>query len=137
MEKKIESLGGKKIKVKYIPGGNLMQMSPSEEICEDTSKKGEGFIKLEESVIAALNVADDIVLEEGEMSKSDLKKLKKKMKMRRRERRMMLKVKEEQIGKVKEERSKYSGFWRRENGGAKVFILLFFLSLLQQELFWL
>ena len=119
MEKKIESLGGKKIKVKYIPGGSLMQMSPSEEICEETSKKGEGFIKLEESVIAALNVADDIVLEEGEMTKSDFKKLKKKMKMRRRERRMM-KVKDEKIGKVKEERGKYYGLWKKENGGAKV-----------------
>ena len=126
MEKKIESLGGKKIKVKYIPGGNSMQMSPSKEICEDTRKKGGGFIKLEESVIAALNVADDIVLEEGEMTKSDLKKLKKKMKMRRRDRRMM-KVKEEKIGKVKEERSKYSGLWKREEGGAKVFNFLSFL----------
>ena len=92
MEKKIEMLGGKKIKVKYIPGGNLkMQMSPSDKISEDSKSKTGGFIKLEESVIAALNVADDIVLEEGEMTKSELKKLKKKMK--RRERRM--KVKEE------------------------------------------
>ena len=48
---------------------------------------------MEESVITALNLADDIVLEEGEMTKSELKKLRKKMKMKRRERRM--KVKEE------------------------------------------
>ena len=43
---------------------------------------------MEESVITALNVADDIVLEEGEMTKSELKKLKK---MKRRERRMKVK----------------------------------------------
>ena len=118
MEKKIELLGGKKIKVKYIPGGNSMQMSPSK---EEESKRG--FIKLEESVIAALNVADDVVLEEGEMTKSELKKLKKKMKMKRREeRRRGVKVKEEK--KVKEERGKYSGLWTREPDGAKVFYFL-------------
>ena len=143
MEKKIEMLGGKKIKVKFIPGGNLkMQMSPSDEISEDTKSKTGGFIKLEESVIAALNVADDIVLEEGEMTKSELKKLKKKMKMKRRERRMKVKeeknekVKEEKNGKVKEEknrkvakeeRGKYSGLWKREADGAKVFFFLSFL----------
>ena len=119
MEKKIELLGGKKIKVKYIPGGNSMQMSPSK---EEQSKRG--FIKLEESVIAALNVADDVVLEEGEMTKSELKKLKKKMKMKRREeRRRGVKVKEEK--KVKEERGKYSGLWTREPDGAKVFYFLY------------
>ena len=112
MEKKIELLGAKKIKIKYIPGGNTMQMSPSK---DEPSKQG--FIKLEESVIAALNVADDVVLEEGEMTKSELKKFKKKMKMKRRERRG-LKVKEEK--KVKEERGKYSGLWRKETDGAKV-----------------
>ena len=65
IENKNELLGGKKLKVKYIPGGNFMQMSASEESCEDTSWGSGGFFKLEKSVIAALNVADDIaVLEE-------------------------------------------------------------------------
>ena len=88
---------------------------------------------MEESVITALNVADDIVLEEGEMTKSELKKLKKKMKMKRRERRMKVKeekngkVKEEKNGKVKEEGAKYSGLWKREADGAKVFYFLSFL----------
>ena len=36
IENKNELLGGKKLKVKYIPGGNFMQMSASEESCEDT-----------------------------------------------------------------------------------------------------
>ena len=85
IENKNELLGGKKLKVKYIPGGNFMQMSASEESCEDTSWGSGGFFKLEKSVIAALNVADDIaVLEEGEMTKSELKKLKKKMKIEKR-----------------------------------------------------
>ena len=122
MEKKAELLGGKKIKVKYIPGGNSVQMSPSK---EEPSKRG--FITLEETVIAALNVADDVALEEGEMTKSELKKLKKKMKMKRRERKRV-KVKEEK--KVKEERGKYSGLWKRETDGAKVFHFLFIILVL-------
>ena len=126
MEKKIESLAAKKIKVKYIPGGHSsIQVSPSKE--EPGSKRG--FIKLEESVIAALNVADDVGLEEGEMTKSELKKLKKKMKIKRKERRLAkeknMKVKEEK--KVKEERGKYSGFWRRETDGVKVLSFSFFV----------
>ena len=114
MEKKIESLAAKKIKVKYVPGSSI-QVSPSKE--EPESKRG--FIKLEESVIAALNVADDVGLEEGEMTKSELKKLKKKMKIKRKERakEKKMKVKEEK----KEERGKYSGFWKRETDGVKVF----------------
>ena len=138
IENKNELLGGKKLKVKYIPGGNFMQMSASEEVCEDTSWGSGGFFKLEKSVIAALNVADDIaVLEEGEMTKSELKKLKKKMKIEKRRRfneDKKGKVKDERKGKVKEEKremvSKYAGLWRMKDG-AKVFysFVLFYHSL--------
>ena len=142
IENKNELLGGKKLKVKYIPGGNFMQMSASEESCEDTSWGSGGFFKLEKSVIAALNVADDIaVLEEGEMTKSELKKLKKKMKIEKRRRfneDKKGKVKDERKGKVKEEKremvSKYAGLWRMKDG-AKVFCSFLSLSVHKSFLF--
>ena len=41
-----------------------------------------------------------------------------------------MKVKEEKIRKVKEERSKYSGLWKKEDSGGKVSYLFYFLSFL-------
>ena len=115
----------KKIKVNYIPpADNLMQMSPSEEICEEAKMGGRDFIKLEESVIAALKVADDVALEEGEMTKSELRMWRKKMRMEKKQRREEKKKEnEENMKKEKVGRwglvSKYTGLWRRE-GGTKV-----------------
>ena len=115
----------KKIKVNCIPpADNPMQMSPSEEICEDAKMGGRDFIKLEESVIAALKVADDVALEEGEMTKSELRMWRKKMRMEKKQRRE--EKKKEKEGNMKKEKvgrwglvSKYTGLWRRE-GGTKV-----------------
>ena len=121
----VDLLGRKKIKVNYIPpADNLMQMSPSEEICEDAKMGGRDFIKLEESVIAALKVADDVALEEGEMTKSELRMWRKKMRMEKKQgREEKKKEKEENMKKEKVGRwglvSKYTGLWRRE-GGTKV-----------------
>ena len=115
----------KKIKVNCIPpADNPMQMSPSEEICKDAKMGGRDFIKLEESVIAALKVADDVALEEGEMTKSELRMWRKKMRMEKKQRREeKKKERKENMKKEKVGRwglvSKYNGLWRME-GGTKV-----------------